>query len=106
MRGIDNGLLNGPANRFALHLHFLDVLYAFGFDGALVTDVYIKDTDSRTYLNFHSYHPKYVFNSIVYSQALRFRRIINNDEVLDMRLNDLYKYFRLSDYIHITWLLT
>ena len=83
-----------------LLLHFLDIAFGFGFDGNLVTDIFIKETDSRTYLNFHSCHPNHVFSSIVYSQALRYRRIINNNDLLNNRLDELYKYFRLSDYPH------
>ena len=63
-------------------------------------DIHIKETDSRTYLNFHSHHPRYIFSSIIYSQALRYRRIINKDDILDNRLSELYKFFRLSDYPH------
>ena len=81
-------------------VHLLDILFTFGFDGELVTDVYIKETDSRTYLNFHSHHPLYIFSSIIYSQALRYKRIISNNEQLEIRLKELYNYFRLSDYPH------
>ena len=80
-----------------LTIHFLDIDFTFGFDGMLVTDIYIKETDARTYLNFHSHHPNYVFSSIVYSQALRYRRIINKDELFHLRLQELYKYLRMSD---------
>ena len=34
----------------------------------------------------------------MYSQALRYRRIINDDELLKTRLNDLKNYFKLSNY--------
>ena len=81
-------------------VHFLDVEFAFGFDGGLVTDIHVKETDSRTYLNFNSHHPRYIFSSIVYSQGLRYRRIINRDDILDNRLSELYKFLRLSDYPH------
>lgn len=81
-------------------VHFLDIAFGFSFDGELVTDIFIKETDSRTYLNFNSCHPNYVFSSIVYSQALRYRRIIINNDLLVNRLDELYKYFRLSDYPH------
>ena len=70
-------------------VHFLDIAYAFGFDGGLVTDIHIKETDSRTYLNFHSHHPPYIFSSIIYSQALRYRRIINKNEILYTRLDEI-----------------
>ena len=52
----------------------------------LVTDINVKKTDARAYLNFDSYHPKQTFPSIVYSQMLRYRRIINSDVTLQERL--------------------
>ena len=37
----------------------------------------MKETDSRSYLNFDSAHPNYTFSGTVYSQSLRLRQIIN-----------------------------
>ena len=81
-------------------IHFLDIEFTFSFEGKLVTDIHIKETDSRTYLNFHSHHPPYIFSSIIYSQALRYRRIINNEDIFNNRLKELYKYLRISDFPH------
>ena len=58
----------------------------------------IKATDSRSYLNFDSYHPHHTFPSIVYSQMLRYRRIINDDNKLKTRLDELSENFILSGY--------
>ena len=78
---------------------FLDIKYKFE-DGALLTDVFKKPTDANRFLHFSSYHPRHMFRSIVYSQGLRYRRIINDDAVLDQRLNTLQDYFVRSGYPH------
>ena len=64
----------------------------------LVTDINIKATDARAYLHYSSYHPRKTFPSIVYSQALRYRRIINDDAILKERLDELLESFLNSGY--------
>ena len=59
---------------------FLEVKYKF-IEGSVLTNVYQKPTDAHSYLNYNSCHPRHVFRSIVYSQALRHRKIINNNEL-------------------------
>ena len=59
----------------------------------LVTDVFHKPTDAHTYLHFNSSHPRHIFKGIIFGQALRYRRIINNDELLAQRLGELVGYF-------------
>ena len=56
---------------------FLDILFCFDKNGSLQTDLYVKPTDARSYLNYYSAHPKHVFSGVVYSQCLRLGRIIN-----------------------------
>ena len=70
-------------------------LFNFSFDknNTLQTDLYKKPTDARCFLNFSSCHPAYTFSGTVFSQALRLRRIINNDERLLTRLNELAEDF-------------
>ena len=79
-------------------VHFLDIKFGFDKDSHLKTDIYIKETDSRSFLDFNSCHPNHTFSSIVYSQAIRYRRIINDDNLLKTRLNELKFFFRLSNY--------
>ena len=76
---------------------FLDVQYKF-INGQLVTDIYQKPTDSHQYLHYCSSHPRHVFQGIVFSQGLRFRRIINCNIRLRLRLNELTEHFRNSGY--------
>ena len=64
----------------------------------LVTDVYRKPTDANRYLQFTSYHPRHVFSSVVYSSGLRYRRLINCDDALHRRLDELALIFEKSGY--------
>ena len=71
---------------------FLDVEYRFE-DTKLITNIHTKITDAHRYLHFNSSHPRHTFYGIVYGQALRYRRIINTDEILCRQLDLLAKYF-------------
>ena len=77
---------------------FLDIRFKFEGGGVLSTDLYKKTTDGNRYLHFTSYHPRHVFRSIISSQALRYRRVINNDKILNCRLEELKEAFRNSAY--------
>ena len=79
-------------------VHILDISYGFDENGNLTTDLYRKETDSRGYLHFSSCHPNHVFSGIVFSQALRLKRIINNNETLKVRLEELKTDFVASKY--------
>ena len=79
-------------------INLLDVQYCFDIEGKLQTDLYVKETDSRSYLNFSSAHPNHTFSGNVYSQSLRLRRIINDDERLRKRLKELSKAFKEAGY--------
>ena len=57
------------------------------------TSVFIKPTDRKQYLYFTSSHPRHIFRSIPFSQALRYRRIIVDDARLTHELNDLKTKF-------------
>ena len=74
-------------------VNFLDINFTFDNDGTLQTDLYRKPTDARCYLNFSSCHPNYTFSGVAYSQGSRLRRIINNDERLQVRLTELTEDF-------------
>ena len=77
---------------------FLDVQFRFDRLLGLMTDVNIKKTDSRMYLHFDSFHPRQTFPSNVFSQALRYHRIINDPTRLCKRLNELFTWFLKSGY--------
>ena len=79
-------------------VNFLDIQFCFDQDGELQTDLYTKETDSRSYLNFSSAHPNHTFSGNVYAQSLRLRRIINNKERLQSRLDELSIAFKNAGY--------
>ena len=80
-------------NSSGVYTTFLDIRFMFNNDGSLSTDINVKETDARVYLHFSSYHPRQTFPSIIYSQALRYRRIINDSIRLFRRLDELKTCF-------------
>ena len=86
------------AHNLGENVHILDILFGFGLDGMLTTDLYRKETDSRAFLHYSSCHPNHVFSGIVYSQAIRLKRIISREEVLITRLEELKEDFKASKY--------
>ena len=77
---------------------FLDIQFCFDPSGNLRTDLFVKETDARSYLNFSSCHPNHVFIGIVYSQCLWLRRIIICDTLLQTRLKELKEYLKEAGY--------
>ena len=92
--GLDLTMNVNPVSEYTI---FLDIRFKFN-NGVLTTDIYRKDTDAHRYLYYNSFHPPHTFRSIVHSQALRYRRIINNTELLEIRLNELKRFFMNSGY--------
>ena len=78
-------------------IEFLEVNYRF-LNKLLDTDVFYKDTDAHRYLHFSSRHPPSTFKSVVYSQFLRLRRIIIDQNVLEFRINEMSEFFAASGY--------
>ena len=78
-------------------ISFLDIQFCFQ-EGSLQTDLHIKETDSKMYLYYGSCHPNHVYASIVYSQCLRLRRIINNDVTFANRIDELKECFYKSNF--------
>ena len=60
------------------HDKFLD-LKVISSNGKLLTSLYSKSTDRHQYLHYESCHPEHTKRSIVYSQALRIKRICSNE---------------------------
>ena len=77
---------------------FLDIEFCFDHQGVLQTDLHVKETDARSYLNFGSCHPNHVYSGTVYSQCLRLRRIINSQPRLLLRLEELKTCFVSAGY--------
>ena len=89
MYGLDLTVVVNPVSSCT---QFLDIKFKF-VDGKLTTNIFRKETDANKYLSFHSHHPRHVFRSIVFSQGIRYRRIINDDDILKLRLDELKRFF-------------
>ena len=73
-------------------------MFCFDSVGQLQTDLYVKETDARSNLFYGSSHANHVFAGIVYSQYLRLRRIINNQERLNKQCEILKECFLICKY--------
>ncbi|KAJ8045213.1 hypothetical protein HOLleu_08171 [Holothuria leucospilota] len=69
-------------------LPFLDVLVSLR-DSSIHTSVYCKPTDRHAYLQYTSFHPNHIKESIVYSQALRLKRICADPTDFRAKLSEL-----------------
>ena len=78
-------------------IHFLDVSVGKR-NNHLVTDLYIKPTDTHQYLHASSCHVYHSKNSIPYSQALRLNRICSENSSYDKRCNELEVALRERGY--------
>ena len=58
-------------------------------EGELMTDLFVKSTDTHQFLDPSSSHPYHCKKGIPYSQALRLNRICSDIESFDKRCNDL-----------------
>ena len=76
-------------------LNFLDVIVKIQ-QGEFVTDLYCKSKDGHQYLHFDSCHASHTKTSIVYSQAIRMKRICSGRSDLIVNLNKLKDWFRES----------
>ena len=65
-------------------VNFLDVTIDL-HGGHISTKTYTKSTDTHAFLSYNSFHQRYIKQSIIYSQFLRYKRICSNDEIF---LND------------------
>ena len=71
------------------HIDFLDPTIYIGQDRKLYSSLYKKPADTDALLHYRSYHPDTTKRSIVYTQALRYRRLITKDEQLQTELQKL-----------------
>ena len=69
-------------------IDFLDVQVSLN-EGRIVTDLFVKPTDTHQYLHASSCHVYHSKKSIPYSQALRLNRICSNNSLFDKRCNQL-----------------
>ena len=78
-------------------VNFLDVEVIRRGD-TLLTDLYVKPTDTHQYLDASSCHPAHCIKSIPYSQALRLNRICSKGSFFDQRCNELESWLLKRGY--------
>ena len=61
-------------------MNFLDLIISVRPDGIIKTNLFVKPTDSASYLHFDSAHPSHCIKGIPYGQFLRIRRICSDKE--------------------------
>ena len=79
-------------------IEFLDTLVYIDSNNRIQTTLYKKRTDCQNYLHAKSAHPFSLKKSILYSQALRIKRICSTFEEYRKHSNDLKKRFAEKGY--------
>ena len=79
-------------------IHFLDILIFMDKSRRLQTTIYRKPTDKNLILHFSSHHPLHLKRNIIYTQALRYKRIISSPRKLDKELKTLKSIFLARGY--------
>ena len=80
-------------------INFLDTTISINkTEGCLNSDLYIKPTDSNSYLNYNSAHPKHCKDSLVYSQLLRIKRIVDDEEKCKLHFENKLNEFRIKNF--------
>ena len=74
-------------------VNFLDLCIYKDTNGKLQTTIYRKPCNKNLLLHYKSDHPIQLKNSIIYSQAIRLKRIISEPKVLERELILLRKIF-------------
>ena len=77
---------------------FLDLIVKLS-KGCLTTDLHIKDTDRRQYLNFNSSYPDYTKRSIIYSQILRLTKICTFKNGILRHRDEIELWFQRRGYL-------
>ena len=80
-----------------LSVNFLDV-EVIKVHNKLVTDLFVKPTDTHQYLEASSCHVFHSKHAIPYSQALRLNRICSEPSFFDQRCNQLEKWLLDREY--------
>ena len=80
-----------------VNIPFLDLKMSLSGD-QLTTDLHIKSTDKHQYLHYTSARPDHTKRSIVFSQALRARRICYNKTDFERHLDDMESWFQARGY--------
>ena len=79
-------------------VNFLHTTITKNENGDVETDVCQKPTDTHRYLHWTSAHPPHLKRSILYSQALRLRRICSDTNKLRTRITEYAEFFTACGY--------
>ena len=83
-------------------INFLDTTVLLTKERTLQSTHYIKPTNKSSLLHHASHHPTACKKGVIYSQALRYRRIITDDDELRSHLLRLQKVLLTRGYSHST----
>ena len=67
-------------------------------DGKIITDLYVKPTDTHQYLDSSSCHPYHCKKSIPYCQAVQLNRVSSNNAFFNQRCNELEHWLHKRGY--------
>ena len=81
-------------------INFLETTILLTEQRTLQSILYIKPADKGLLLHHASHHPTACKKGIIYSQALRYQRIITNDHDLRQHLQRLHKILSARGYSH------
>ena len=79
-------------------LGFLDLNLHIGEHSKICVDVFLKPTNSFTYVLPSTCYPKKNINNVPKGIALRLRRICDTDEKFDIRSSEYQNYLIARDY--------
>ena len=85
------------ANISDTNLEFLDTRVILE-DGSLRTEMFIKPTNSLSYLLRTSYHPRHIFNSLPYGEFLRTRRNCSDLTSFEVHAKTIHEAFLKRGY--------
>ena len=79
-------------------INFLDTIIYIDKKRTLQTTIYRKPTDKNLILHFSSHHPFHIKRNIIYSQIIRYKRIISTKYHLRKELTTLKNIFTARGY--------
>jgi hypothetical protein len=92
-----------PTTKFTFNhskssINYMDITLFKDQHGQLQTTLYRKPTDTLCLLHHSSHHPNHTKTSIIYSQAIRYNRLISDEHKLTIELRSLAKTLILRGY--------
>ena len=79
-------------------INFLDVLIILHNSRNIETDIYYKETNSHSYLDYRNHHPEHIKNNIPYNLAKRIIVFTSNSKKEEERLKELHEWLIKCNY--------